>query len=96
MRDENRPHTDIVTSRYIPHCARGPKGCEKCAETAKEKVHCLVRVFDDHGMIARPVLEIERAGEKSYLEYDMLQRFSNLSEAKQYAEENRLEYIETS
>jgi hypothetical protein len=96
MKDEDRPHTDIVTTRYVPHCARGPKRCAKCAESAKEKVHCHVRVFHDHGMIARPVLDIELLGEKTYLEYDVLQRFACLSEAKDFAEANDLNYISTS
>ncbi|MHA1909199.1 MAG: hypothetical protein ACW98Y_18025, partial [Candidatus Thorarchaeota archaeon] len=82
-------------SRILPHCARGPKRCDKCAEAAKEIVHCIVRVFDGHGMMTRPVLELERDGEKSFYEYDMIKRFSNLEEAKSYARENGLDYRAT-
>jgi hypothetical protein len=46
-------------------------------------------------MMTRPVLELERDGEKSFYEYDMIKRFSNLEEAKSYARENGLDYRAT-
>lgn len=86
--DEDRPSEEIIRVMSPPHCARGPKGCEKCKEAAKTKKICLLRVFFDHGYMARPMIELERDGERSMFEYDVLRIFKNRDEGLEYAETN--------
>ena len=88
--DEDRPSEEIIRVMSTPHCARGPKGCEGCREAAKIKKICLLRVFFDHGYMARPMIELERDGERSLLEYDVLRIFENKDEALKYARKNNL------
>jgi hypothetical protein len=88
--DEDRPSEEIIRVMSPSHCARGPKGCEECKEAAKTKKICLLRVFFDHGYMARPMIELERKGERILLEYDVLRVFQNIDEALEYAKKNNL------
>lgn len=92
--DEDRPSEEIIRVISPPHCARGPKRCEKCAEAAKSRKICLLRVFFDHGGIARPVIEIERDDKRVLCEFDVLRRFQSEAEAIQYAEANNISDVE--
>ncbi|MCK5151718.1 MAG: hypothetical protein KAQ65_07755 [Candidatus Thorarchaeota archaeon] len=96
MQEDDRSFFEIITSRTLPHCARGPKRCDECAVAAKEIVHCLLKVYEGPGMVTRPMVTIERNGIQGLFEYDLKKRFSTLEEAKRYAQENGLEYLEMS
>ncbi|MDF1538984.1 MAG: hypothetical protein P1Q69_08775 [Candidatus Thorarchaeota archaeon] len=94
--EEHRPQEEIIRVLSPPHCARGPKGCDKCREAAKIKEICLLRIFFDGGMIARPMIEIERDGSKSLHEFDVLRRFETADEALQYASDNNIQDVDLS
>ncbi len=86
---------EIIKKMSRLHCARGPKRCNTCKEYMDEgRSFALVRIFLTSGNIARPITDFINAnGEKTYGEYDIIQRFDNIEEAKQYAEENNVELI---
>ncbi|MHA1961278.1 MAG: hypothetical protein ACW99U_13730 [Candidatus Thorarchaeota archaeon] len=88
--DEDRPSEEIIRRMTVPHCARGPSRCEKCKEAAQIERICLVRVFFDHGGIARPMMEIEREGAKLLLEFDVVRVFEDENEARDYATTNNI------
>ena len=93
-RDKNRPHVLIIKKMPKIHCARGPRGCEKCREMMEEgESFCLLKVFLDGGEIARPMTEIIVNGELILSEYDILKRFDDVTEAKKYAEDNNIEIV---
>lgn len=92
--DDDRPFEEIIRKISIPHCARGPKGCSACAEAAKIKVICLVRVYFDPGQFARPIMELSRDGDTSYYEFDVVRRFKDESEAVKYALDHGVEDIQ--
>ena len=87
-RDAARPSEEIIRIISPPHCARGPRGCDKCREAAEVQHICLLRVFLDHGEIARPMIQLVRDGESRLYEYDVLKYFESETEAVEYAEEN--------
>jgi hypothetical protein len=72
------------------HCARGPARCEKCKE-AQEKP-ALPKLLDvcPYGDVARPTIEVVRAGKKSYRTFDVLQTFANVDEARAFATKHGL------
>jgi hypothetical protein len=92
--EDDRPYEEIIRVISPPHCARGPHGCDACAEAAKIKVICLVRVYFDPGQFARPIMELSRDGDTSYFEFDVVRRFENESEAVKYALDNGIEDME--
>jgi hypothetical protein len=53
----------------------------------------LLKVFLDAGEIARPMTEILIDNEPVLCEYDVLERFKNDIEAKNYAEANNVEIV---
>ncbi len=83
----------MIKKMSTPHCARGPKLCNKCAEAAKEQKICLLEIFFESGTMARPTIAIEDNGETKYVEYDLLKTFKNEDEAKKYAEKNDITRI---
>lgn len=94
--EENRPQEEIIRILSPPHCARGPKGCDKCREAAKTKKISLLRIFFDSGMMARPMIEVERDGRRSMHEYDVIRYFGSVEEARQYAESNNISDVHLS
>jgi hypothetical protein len=92
--EDDRPYEEIIRVMSPPHCARGPHGCEECAEAAKIKIICLVRVYFDPGLFARPLMELSRDGDTSYYEFDVVRRFESKSEAIKYALDNGIEDME--
>jgi len=76
------------------HCAKGPKGCEKCREfLAEGDSFALIRAYLTRGMIARPMTEIIFENKSILCEYDVLQRFENEIEATKYAKNRNIEII---
>ncbi len=94
--DENRPQEQIIRRLSPPHCARGPKYCSKCREAAKSERICLLRIFHDAGEIARPVIELDRNGQRSFHEYDVLRDFENKATALEFAKSNNITDIDLS
>jgi hypothetical protein len=88
--DEKRPSEEIIRVISPPHCARGPQGCEKCREAAKIKKICLLKIFFDHGQIARPMIKLDRDGSWSFYEYDILQIFQDKNKAIEYAKKHNI------
>jgi hypothetical protein len=83
----------MITRMSTPHCARGPKLCNKCAEAAKVKKICLLEIFFESGQMARPTIQIEKDGEKQYVEYDVVKYFKDEAEARDYAKKNKITRI---
>ncbi len=81
---------NIIRKISIPHCARGPKLCEKCAEAARNKKICLLEIFLEPTNVARPTIEIVTDGESNYYEFDVVKTFSSEAEAKEYAAKNKI------
>lgn len=94
--EENRPQENIIRVLSPPHCARGPSRCEKCKEATETKKICLLRIFFDGGMITRPMIEIERNGKRSLLEFDVLRYFQGKDEALEYAKSQNISDIDFS
>jgi hypothetical protein len=92
--EDDRHYEEMIRVISPPHCAKGPHKCEACAEAAKIKVICLVRVYLDPGQFARPIMELSRDGDTSYYEFDVVRRFETESEAIKYALDHGIEDIE--
>ncbi len=77
------------------HCARGPKGCRKCSELEaldnKEGMQLsLIHVYLSPGVYTSPITDFIFNGERVYGEYDVIKRFKDVIEAKEYAENNNI------
>ncbi|MFW9889912.1 MAG: hypothetical protein ACFFER_17150, partial [Candidatus Thorarchaeota archaeon] len=83
--ENDRSYVEMIRAISPPHCARGPNRCDACAEAAKTKVICLVRVYLDPGQFARPIMELSRDGDTSYYEFDVVRQFETEAEAMEYA-----------
>ena len=86
-------YIDVIDKILVPHCARGPKRCEKCKKTAEEEKICLIRVYLEPGNIARPMSDFIIDGRKRLCEFDVLKIFSYEMEAKEYARKNDIKMI---
>jgi hypothetical protein len=82
---------NIIRKISIPHCARGPKLCEKCAEAARNKKICLLEIFLEPTNVARPTIEVVKGGESNHYEFDVVKTFSSEAEAKEYAAKNKID-----
>ncbi|MHA1276729.1 MAG: hypothetical protein ACTSQI_15320 [Candidatus Helarchaeota archaeon] len=82
---------NIIRKISIPHCARGPKLCEKCKEAAKSKKICLLEIFLEPGNIARPTIEVIKNGEPHYYEFEIVKVFSTEQDAKEFAAKNNID-----
>ena len=81
-RDKKRPHILLIKEMPKIHCARGPRSCKKCQEMKEEgESYCLLKIFLDGGEIARPMTEIIVDNESILSEYDVLDRFKDITEA---------------
>ena len=59
MKPKNNKAVDyIIKWMSLPHCARGPKLCEKCKEAAKLKKFYLLKADYEPSEYARPTIEI--------------------------------------
>ncbi|MHA1213245.1 MAG: hypothetical protein ACTSSH_12400 [Candidatus Heimdallarchaeota archaeon] len=75
------------------HCAKGPKRCRTCKKYAKEKKLTLLDIApDEHPMAARPMIELDVEGEKTFLPFDVVAYFDTVEEAQKYAEKNDLTF----
>ena len=93
-RDKKRPYILLIKEMPKIHCARGPISCQKCQEMKEEgESFCLLKIFLDGGEIARPMTEVIVDNEPVLCEYDVLERFKDITEAKNYAEENNVEIV---
>lgn len=68
-----------------PHCARGPKLCNKCKVAEENPKICLVEVFLQPGMVTRPVGKFPIGSKEEYHEFDVVQTFPDEAEAREYA-----------
>jgi hypothetical protein len=83
----------MIKKMTVPHCARGPKGCDKCKEATKDEKICLLRIYLKAGNIARPMTEIVVNGEKILCEYDVMKIFTDEREANDFAKKNNINII---
>ena len=88
MKPKNNKETDyIIKWMSLPHCARGPKWCEKCKEATKLKKFYILQVDYGPGEGARPTIEIIKDGKRDFVGYFVIQGFKTQNEAKEYANE---------
>jgi len=74
------------------HCARGPKGCEKCKDYEKKgDTWALVKILLTPGEWARPITQVILKGQKIHAEYDIEMRFNDIIDAKKYAQDHEIE-----
>ncbi|MGY5876791.1 MAG: hypothetical protein RTU30_13665 [Candidatus Thorarchaeota archaeon] len=78
----------IIRVRRGMHCARGPKHCSKCAEASKNVSIVLLELVGDDGRMARPVIEVERDGDRFHLAFNIVKKFDTEEEARAYAKEH--------
>ncbi len=82
-----------IVEMVLFHCARG-SGCKKCdALAAQGPKYTLIELIGRGGMIARPMMEIEFEGDKTWMEFDILETFENKDDAEAYSNENGIEII---
>ena len=86
MKPKNNKAVDyIIKWMSIPHCARGPKLCEKCKEAIKLKKFYILQVDYGPGEGARPTIEIIKEGKSNFVGYIVIQVFKSQNEAEEYA-----------
>jgi hypothetical protein len=87
----------LLIKKITPfHCQRGPQSCENCRKLGKEEKFCLLRIYtSSNGMVARPVMQTEQAGVKSFNEYDLVKIFDSRKLARRYAKKNKITFDET-
>ncbi len=84
----------IIRKIRLAHCKRGPERCEKCREMDEEKI-CLLDICPpDQGMMQRRIIQLNRDGEETWREFDIVQIFESEEEAEAYAGENGITDIE--
>lgn len=82
---------EIIKWMPIIHCARGASRCDKCKKAIQEGLKIsLVKVYLKPGYIARPMTDIDINGKKSICEYDIVTRFKDEKEAKDYARKHNV------
>ncbi len=84
----------VIREMSLPHCAKGPKGCEKCREAAKDVKIYLLKVYPDPGTMTRPIIEVNVKGETSWMVYDVKESFKDKNKARDYAKKNNLTLVE--
>jgi len=85
-------YIEIIKKMPYIHCARGAKTCVKCKEMEqKNKDFTLVKVYLKGTEISRPNMEINIGSQRIIGKYDILKRFKNQSEGKEYAIKNKIE-----
>ncbi len=85
---ERAPSCLAIRTQLELHCARGPKGCAKCAAAAAKPP--LPRLLDlcPEGEYARPTVSVVRDGKLTYRVYDVLRSFADATEAKAFADKH--------
>ena len=80
----------VIRKIRMAHCKRGPERCAKCRELDVER-YCLLDICPPHaGELQRRVIEVEIDGEPAWREYDVVQMFESLEEARTYAEQHAI------
>jgi|GEM_PF-1615147 len=84
----------IIRKVRLAHCKKGPDRCEKCREMDVGKI-CLLDVCPprERGE-QRRVIEVTRAGDKVWCEFDIVRVFESEGEAAEYAAQNGIEDVE--
>jgi len=83
---------NILTTNYVlkkiarVHCAKGPANCRNCKKYAKgRRFGLLDTIPDEHPMVARPMIEVEIDGERTFVPYEVIAYFNTLEDAQEYA-----------
>ena len=89
-----------MTAEYVlkkmarVHCAKGPENCRNCRKYAKGKRWGLLDISpEEHPIITRPMIEIKKNGEKTYVTYELVAYFYKLEDAEAYAKEHKITYV---
>ncbi len=93
MTSDSEEFEDIIRVIEGVHCAKGPKGCKKCADAGIQIKLCLIRIYKTASSEPRPVIELERK-DQQYFTYDVLKCFDTIKQARDYAEENEIWDVE--
>lgn len=72
------------------HCARGPSRCEKCKAAGEKPAAPKLLDVCPYGDAARPTVEVERAGKKTFRAYDVIKSFNDIDEARAFATKHGL------
>ena len=82
----------VVKKMAKIHCAKGPKGCKKCREYAKEIRYALLDTNpQENELAARPMIELEVMGEKTWVTFDVVAYFETMEELNEYTAKKDIE-----
>lgn len=93
MTSASEEFEDIIRVIEGVHCAKGPKGCKKCADAGIQNKLCLIRIYKQASTDPRPVIELDRE-DQQYFTYDVLKCFNSIQEAHDYAEKHEVWDVE--
>jgi len=75
----------IIRKVHLAHCKKGPALCAKCREMDVERI-CLLDIDPPQaGQIQRRVIQVSRAGQPTWVEFDIVRTFASQEEARAYA-----------
>lgn len=80
-----KPECLAIRALKPAHCARGPARCEKCKEAEQKPATPKLLDVCPWGDAARPTVELERDGQRTWRTYDVLQAFADEAEARAFA-----------
>lgn len=86
--------TLAIRSLRLAHCKRGPSRCATCREWDEERPCLLDLDPADRGLIQRRVLEVEVAGERRWVEFDVVEVFADRDQALRYARDHGIDDVE--
>jgi len=79
----------VVKKMAKIHCAKGPKNCKTCREYAKEIRYALLDTDpQENELAARPMIELEVMGEKTWVTFDVIAYFDTMEELLEYTAKN--------
>ncbi len=82
----------LIQKITMGHCARGFSNCALCREAYTRK-YCLLDICPK-GDFARPTIEVEIDGEKTWKPYDIKKIFAHYDEAQTYAQEHHIPFVQ--
>ena len=94
MTSDSGEHEDIIRVIEGVHCAKGPKGCKKCADAGIQNKLCLIRIFKEASEEPRPIIELPEREDQQYFTYDVLKCFDTMEQARNYAQEHEIWDVE--
>lgn len=84
MTCDGEPPRFVIRRLTLPHCARGPRRCERCREPRPPTI-CLLDTRPEPPEAARPLIALAAGGRTVYRPYDVVRAFERDDEARAFA-----------